>query len=392
MKKRKSIIKISALALCVVMCSLFLISAPATPKVFAASADVQSLNQQIADLQQRQKDLEAKIDSIDSEAASALEEKNYLDNLAYTVANKITIQESLLEALDGNIDSVKTSIEEHETAIAETIQKIKDRMYANQLTGQASYFDVIIGAEGVGDFLSRVEMVNSLIEYDRKNIEKYNAEKAELEAEKLDLETSLSLQESTLQQLEWDKVNSEVLSAQAASYYENLQADKKSYEAQYKEAQALEAQLDNELSAYLAALAQQNSSTVVADGNFMWPLPSGGYISCYFGDTDPIGAPHYAIDCAIAGGTPVYAANDGSVVRAQYHDSYGNYVLLDHGNGQATLYAHMSGLAVGAGQAVSKGQVIGYVGSTGFSTGNHLHFEFRVNGQKVNPYSYVPQG
>lgn len=388
---KKTIIKASALLLCFVMCALLLMTAPAAPKVSAASADVQSLNQQIADLQQKQKDLEAKINNVDNESASALEQKAYLDSLAYTVANKITIQEQLLEALSINVDNVKKSIEDHETAIAETTQKIKDRMLANQQTGNASYFDVIIGAEGVGDFLSRVEMVNTLLDYDRQNLENYKSEKAELEAEKADLENSLALQQSTLEQLEADKANSETLSAQAASYYDSLQKDKKAYEAEYEAAKAQEAALDNELSAYLASLAQQNSSTVIADGNYMWPLPAGGYMSCYFGESDPMGRPHYAVDCAIAGGTPVYAANDGSVVRAQYHDSYGNYVLLDHGNGQATLYAHMSGLAVGAGQSVAKGQVIGYVGSTGFSTGNHLHFEFRINGQKVNPLSYCSQ-
>ena len=116
----------------------------------------------------------------------------------------------------------------------------------------------------------------------------------------------------------------------------------------------------------------------------------GGYISCRFGDPDPNGAPHWALDVAIAAGTPVYAAADGKVLVAKWHDSYGNFVLIDHGGGYSTLYAHFSSIAVSAGQSVSAGQVIGYVGTTGFSKGNHLHFEFRVNGQKKNPLEYVP--
>ena len=124
-------------------------------------------------------------------------------------------------------------------------------------------------------------------------------------------------------------------------------------------------------------------------GDFIWPLPSGGYVSCNFGDSDPGGRPHYAMDCAIAYGTPIYACASGTVVTASSHSSYGNYVVIDHGGGIATLYAHCSGLAVSAGQSVQQGQVIGYVGSTGYSTGNHLHLEFRVNGQKVNPRNYI---
>lgn len=125
----------------------------------------------------------------------------------------------------------------------------------------------------------------------------------------------------------------------------------------------------------------------------MWPLPVGqGYISCYFGESDPAGSPHYAVDIAIAYGTPIYASNDGTVLKAESHSSYGYYVLIDHGEGRSTLYAHCSSLAAVAGQTVSKGQVIGYVGSTGFSTGNHLHFEFRINGNRTNPLNYVQKG
>ena len=98
------------------------------------------------------------------------------------------------------------------------------------------------------------------------------------------------------------------------------------------------------------------------------------------------------MDTAIAYGTPIYASNDGTVLKAESHSSYGYYVLIDHGQGRSTLYAHCSSLATVAGQTVSKGQVIGYVGSTGFSTGNHLHFEFRINGNRTNPLNYVQKG
>ena len=197
------------------------------------------------------------------------------------------------------------------------------------------------------------------------------------------------MQEETLANLNSDKSEYERLSNEAASYFNKLSSDKNAATAEYNKAKAEEEALDAQLQAMLAQIANQNSSQVTAEGEFMWPLPSGGYISCYFGDYDPGGRPHYAMDIAIAAGTPIYASNDGTVVTATWHSSYGNYVVIDHGEGRSTLYAHCSGLAVSAGQSVSKGQVIGYVGSTGYSTGNHLHFEFRINGQKVNPANYV---
>ena len=232
-----------------------------------------------------------------------------------------------------------------------------------------------------------------MLEYDKSMLEQYKTEKETLEKERADLEESIALQKHTLEAMEADKAENERLSAQAASYYESLKKDEESYKSQYASAKAAEDKLDKELTAYLQSLAAQNSSQVTANGEFMWPLPPGqGYISCYFGAPDPNGSPHYGTDIAIAYGTPIYAANDGTVVKAESHYSYGYYVLIDHGGGRSTLYAHCSALLVAAGQTVAKGQTIAAVGSTGFSTGNHLHFEFRVNGNRTNALNYVPRG
>lgn len=259
--------------------------------------------------------------------------------------------------------------------------------------GSVSYLSVILGSDSVSDFLSRVDRINSMLEYDKTMLNQYKTEKEDLERERANLEESIALQKSTLEALEKDKATNERLSAQAASYYDSLKEDQASYQSQYEAAKAAEDKLDKELAAYLKSLQAQNSSQVTAAGEFMWPLPVGkGYISCYYGDSDPNGSPHYAVDVAISYGTPIYASNDGTVLKAESHSSYGYYVLIDHGNGRSTLYAHCSSLAAVAGQTVSKGQVIGYVGSTGFSTGNHLHFEFRVNGNRTNPLNYVQKG
>ena len=143
--------------------------------------------------------------------------------------------------------------------------------------------------------------------------------------------------------------------------------------------------LSDELRPYLLALCG-----VVGDGTLQWPLPGHTYISCHFGEVDAFGnAGHRGTDIPAPEGTPILAAHSGTVLVSGWNDSYGNQVLLDNGAGLSTRYAHMTKTAVTAGETVTAGQVIGYVGSTGDSTGNHLHFEVMQNGARCNPLSVV---
>ena len=145
--------------------------------------------------------------------------------------------------------------------------------------------------------------------------------------------------------------------------------------------------LSEEMRPSLLALC---GGTTVADGELCWPLPGHTYISCHFGEVDAFGnAGHRGTDIPAPEGTPILAAHSGTVLVSGWNDSYGNQVLLDNGAGLSTRYAHMTQTAVTAGEAVTAGQVIGYVGSTGDSTGNHLHFEVMQNGVRVNPMDMV---
>lgn len=387
-------IRALSVSLAALLTASLLVMAPA-PGNFASAknAQVQRYEDQISDLERTQKELQDKIARVKDEAAQTAEYKQNLDSLVYTLSQKISVSETLLGELETRIEETKTTIAEKETAIEGTFEKFQERMRMSYEEGSVSYLSVILGSDSVSDFLSRVDRINSMLEYDKTMLNQYKTEKEDLEKERANLEESIALQKTTLEALESDKTTNERLSAQAASYYDSLKEDQASYQSQYEAAKAAEDKLDKELAAYLKSLQAQNSSQVTAAGEFMWPLPvNKGYISCYYGDTDPAGRPHYAVDIAISYGTPIYASNDGTVLKAESHSSYGYYVLIDHGNGRSTLYAHCSSLAAVAGQTVSKGQIIGYVGSTGFSTGNHLHFEFRVNGNRTNPLSYVQKG
>ena len=342
---------------------------------------------------QKQKELEAKINTSLSEANEAAQTIATYDNLVYVIEAKIDASEALVAELDVKIEETTSAIEEHEAQIEATNEKFLERMRMAHEDGNVGYLDMLLNAEDISDFLSRMERVNAMLDYDKKLKEQFKTEKAALEQEKTDLSNSKTIQQETLKQLEADKANAQAMSAKAASYKATLEANAAVYQQQYNEAMAAEKELDAQLTAYLKKLQEQNSSQVTATGEFMWPLPTGqGYISCYFQGKDPNGNPHRGMDVAISYGTPIYASNDGTVLKAERHYSYGYYVLIDHGNGKSTLYAHCSSLSVSAGQTVAKGQVIGGVGSTGFSTGNHLHFEFRIGGQLTNPLNYVAKG
>ncbi len=363
-------------------------------KSYAASdATVQKLEDDIKALEKTQKELLNKINASKNEASQVSQTKSYLDNLIYTLESKISTSNKLIEELEIKIEEANADIAVREDQIKKTNEKFIDRLRMAHEDGTASYIEMLLEAESISDFLSRMERVNAMLEYDKNLKQNYQAEKETLQKEKENLTLSVQLQQETLTKLQKDQEDAKKQSAQAASYYQKLQSDTAAYQAQYKKAKAEEDKLDAELTRYLKSIQEQNSSQVTAKGEYMWPLPTGkGYISCTYGGRDPGGRPHYALDVAIGYGTPIYAANDGTVLTAAWHFSYGYYIVIDHGNGMSTLYAHCSSLKVSAGQTVAKGQTIGGVGSTGYSTGNHLHFEVRKGGVKTNPLGYVKKG
>ncbi|MBR6676154.1 MAG: peptidoglycan DD-metalloendopeptidase family protein [Clostridia bacterium] len=396
------------LTLTMIMCTIPY--TPVIPYVSAEDAEIQQMQDELAVLDQQKNEILDKLSNLSAEEKQTEAYRQSLLALIDTVEDKIATSTALIETLKEKQVEIEKSIADMEAKIADIKEKIKERMRANHEAGAENYFTILIGAEDLGDFLSRVDRVNTLIKYESQLIEDYEKEQANLEQQRKDLIASRELQEKTLAGLEKDREESLALVAEAEAYINSLESDQSKYESEYQAALEAEAALDQEIERILIErerkrqeelLAQQNKppqggetppvQQPTATGEFMWPLPTNvGYISCHFGGSDPNGAPHWAVDIArVTTSTPIYASNDGYVVTASWHYSYGYYVLIDHGNGYATLYAHCSSLTVSSGQNVTKGQTIAYCGSTGFSTGNHLHFEFRVNGQKKNACDYM---
>lgn len=391
MKMKKKLLRSNALFLALIL-AVSAIIIPSAVMTEAVDSTTKSYQDQIAELNKKQAQLKKKIDSLKSDINNATAYKNNLDELSDVTQNKISAAEALTAELELSIANTEEQIAEKETAIEATFNKFLDRMAVSYEEGEASYLSILLGSEDMGDFLTKMDLVSSMLEYDRDLKNQYKSEKEDLEKTRESLKEAKTLQEETLAELEEDKAYYDALLEKQNAYISSLESDKKTATSAYEAAVAQNNELNNQLKNYLKSLQQSNSSSYVYDGNgFAWPLEGYSTVSSGYGWRTLGGVRdfHLGIDIPAPTGTPIHASSGGVVLKSVMHGSYGNYVLIDNGSGYSTLYAHMSRRAVSVGQTVTQGQVIGYVGTTGYVTGAHLHFEIRVNGETTNPLNYV---
>ena len=390
---RKNIIRISALVLCTALIVLMIPSTGET--VYAAKltdSKVQDMEAQIAALNKQIGELKTNIANTTDDIDAALKEKQRIDTELNLQIQKIEITNALINELTGNIAQKDTEIADRESAYQDKYELFKQRLRVTHEDGQASYLEMLFGAASLSDFLSRIDRIGAMLEYDTKIMEELKSEKSSLESARSDFASKKQVQEEYLAQLKADEDALEKMKANAASYLSKLQSNKAYYAALYEKQLAAEEKLQEELQAYLEELQRQQNSKYVG-GTFMWPVPLNyTRVSSKYGwRNSPItGKPelHNGIDIPAAYDTNIYASNSGTVTIATYHWSYGNYIMVDHGGGYATLYAHCSKLLVSKGDKVTKGQVIAKVGSTGSSTGNHLHFSLYESSKHTDPMAF----
>ena len=375
----------TALMLAVLLCA---VSAQAK----LTDATVQSYEQQLADLAVRQEEALAKLDAVRDDYSDVMQTKAYYDEVVALSIKKKDLAQAQFDAITVQIAEKEAAIAKAEEDIAKQEAAFSDRMVTMYEEGEASFLGLLLGADNLVDFLSRVDMVTTIQAYDRQVISSLEAAKEELAGNVADLEHSLALQEEAQKVLEADILAAQQIADESLAYMESLKTNEAALLKQYYANREAEEALDAQLSAYLAELqAKQNSAYV--GGSMGWPLPVDVHyrVSSEYGERILWGVPdfHYGIDLACACNTPIYAANAGTVVTSTVHWSYGEYVVIDHGGGQATLYAHMNERKVSVGDTVEKGQLIGLVGTTGQSDGYHLHFEVRINGAHTQPRDYI---
>ncbi len=389
----KNIKKISMLVLAAVLCfTLFASLFAETNEAEAATdATVAALEAKITSLQSQKKDMQKKINAAKNERAEAYEYKNYIDSQLNLTTEEISTIDALIKELDTKIAEKENEITAASKSIEEQYNNFKQIMRLSYEEGNASYIELVLGADDFYDFLVRIEQVSALMEYSTGLLNEYKKSKEELENAKRSLETSKSDQLIYKEELDAKQDELDALQAENEAFLETVSKNISSYTASYNKFAKAEEELDRELENYLKELQAKENAAYVG-GEFMWPVPlswksiSSGYGNRTLGGVKEF---HRGIDIPASKGTDIYAANGGKVVTAKFHSSYGNYVVIDHGGGKSTLYAHATKLNCKVGDAVKRGDVVAFVGTTGNSRGYHLHFEVRINGAHTNPLSYV---
>lgn len=383
------------------------VAALLTPN-FAVLAEDEDLQNQLSDVQNRmaqesekKAQAEAVIGSVNDKLYAIQQQLEAAQRDYQAVANELKATEEKIAATQAELEKTRARLKVREGVFTKRVRDI-------YMHGQLSYLDVVLGAKDFSDFSNRLELLRRIIDADITLISDIRKERAAIETAKQELETQRARQAQLRDQAaaKRDEIESRRKEQQAILY--QAQNDKAVAEQAYNEyqqsSQAIAEMLRQraaDRAAQAAAAAAQASSgggggsdyyqPVSGSGALIWPV-NGVVTSPYGYRTHPIFGTtiyHSGIDIGVDYGTPVHAADGGVVVEAGWISGYGYAVIIDHGNGLSTLYGHNQELAVSEGQSVSQGQVIAYAGSTGNSTGPHVHFEVRANGDPVDPSAYL---
>lgn len=404
---------------CMILCLCFSFSS--TVSVYGATT---------SELRDRQEKIQQKIDEAEKKLNSIKNEKKKTEEYLGTLISKVDLLKDEISALEAeadgiqsNIDSVQAKIEKIEDDIRKTQKKIDkkqkafdktyndycQRLRAMYISGTASSLEVLLTSTDFSSILTRSEMIKSVSRQDNKTLDKLmkqmeqiEKDKADLEAKRIDLDESKKSLQAEKSRLEENIAEVEASKSELDEQVEECNAlmrEISNQETEYKELieenEEQKAAVEREIQrAIAAAQAAQNNtgsmsgSTGSGGGRLGYPTNYRSISAGYPNYSN--GRYHGGIDFPCPSGSSVFAAASGTVILAQnLNYSYGHYLIIDHGNGLSTLYAHNTTLLVGVGTHVSKGQLIAYSGSTGNSTGPHCHFEVRVNGTRVSPYSYL---
>lgn len=355
-----------------------------------ASADYKSEWQKAEQELKKEKD---KYNQIKKNGKKAEEQKKNLQNQQSIIKGQITDILTQIDQKNCEIGEKQQGIADQQASIDTRWQNFQDQMLAMQIMHDSGAVAMLASADSLYDLLNFSSALQQISQKNTDVLEEMTQQRQQLENDKQVLEqakTELEEARNALTEKQGQlAANIQQQDANISMAQAEAQAQAEVVSEAQKKADAAEAQYE----AWVRANASSGSGQS-AEG-FIWPLPGRGRITTEFGATQIINGVvqrgHGGLDIAMPAGTPIYASHNGVIASTTGHSSYGNVVMVDNGDGITTLYAHMLSCAVSVGQQVVQGQVIGYVGSTGNSTGNHLHFEVRVNGVRQNPRNFVTQ-
>ena len=418
-KRRKLITAVLAIVLCI------LIILPLMAVVFRAHAvtqqEINELKEKAGELAQRQKEITEKLNAISDEQDAVQARQALLDERINTTYEQIEIYNAQITALDSRLASQQRELDKREEEEDDQVALFRRRVRAIEESGTISYFSILFDAASFADLLSRIDDINEIMSYNEFVVQGLKDAQAATQAAREELAATKAEVEEAKAAEEEKKHELDIQLAEMQALMVTLEEQREEYKLTYEENEKLEEELTEKITELQKEYDRQleeerkrreeeerrkqqqggsgsgsgsgSSSGIVSTGTYMWPVndsrrcvtsPFGYRVHPIYGTTRF----HNGIDIGTWYGCAIFAADSGTVTTSEYSSSYGNYVMINHGNGRYTLYAHMSSRACSVGQTVSKGEVIGYVGSTGNSTGNHCHFETWVNGSRVDPLGY----
>lgn len=395
--------------------------------VFSVHAEEtkEDVEQQKEEAQQAQEEANANAEKYQKKVDKLTAAVNELDKQATDISTQIVEKKQQAEDLQNEIDETQTKLAEAQVSEDNQYEAMKKRIQYLYEEGDVAYIDALMSSASFEDSLNKSEYVDQLSTYDQKQLNKLVKTKndiaeyqqtlkddlADVEKVKADLETKQADLDDVISQknAEINKYNDDVemqkaLAAEYAKQESELddklaelaRQEQQRLEEERKQREAEQQQQDNNGGSDNSGSDSDNSGSnnggsTTGSGQFIWPV--SGPITDYFGprESPTAGASsnHMGIDIGCSYGVPIAAADAGVVTVAEWGESGGNYVMIDHGNGFVTMYLHNSSLAVSVGDVVSQGQTIAYAGSTGYSTGTHCHFSVFLNGSYVNPLDYL---
>ena len=365
----------------------FLIVCITTP-LFAA--DVNELQEQKSEIQEKLNQTNEELNIVNEDLTQNLQQIQKLDE-------NIQANEETINKIDEDISKIETEIKEIEKKLEDatiTYKKQKDLLDARLVeiyeAGDTNYLEIVLGARSISDFFATYYIVSELASYDIELLEFVEEKKNEIEQDKnkiYDKRTELENKERTASKTKIALSNTRVL---RQNYISKLSQEEQELQAQIDEYNAQINSIETEIRSLAKTI---NFGEDYSGGPMQWPIPGHYTITSNYGmRVHPITGVyklHTGVDISASMGTEFTAIANGVVVKAEYNSAYGNMVIIDHGGGVQTLYAHGSEIVATLGQVVNAGDVIVKVGSTGYSTGPHAHFEVRVNGNPMNPLDYV---
>ena len=377
---------------------LTLTAAELTPALAVTQADIDALKNDAADLTSQRKELESKLDALKDDKSQALAKKQLLDQKVTNTAAQIKNVEAQIADYAALITQTEAELLDAQQREEAQYELFCTRVRAMEERGKVSYWSVLFKAESFTDLLGRLDIVNEIMDADQAVIDQLQALQVEIEEKKASLEASKAESEAAKADLVAKKTELDAQRKEAIALVNEINDNENEYKETLdeldKEEERIQAMIVKKSKELAAQQAAQNGGTSnAALGGYIWPVSSHYITSTFGGRASPGGigsTNHKGIDIGRVGyTTEIHAAKAGTVIVSQYSSSYGNYVVVSHGSGNTTLYAHMSSRKVSVGAYVNQGDVLGITGSTGHSTGPHLHFEISENGVRTNPLNYL---